>query len=82
MESNFFKQIERKTGVEFEEILALANAIQYADFSDERQVRKVVRKVSKLAKKPISQDLENNIVQSILRDGRSLDLSQIQKMMK
>ncbi|WP_332650389.1 stage VI sporulation protein F [Lysinibacillus sp. 54212] len=82
MESNFFKQIERKTGVEFEEILALANAIQYADFSDERQVRKIVRKVSKLAKKPISQDLEDKIVHSILRDGKSLDLSQIQKMMK
>lgn len=82
MESNFFKQIERKTGVGFEEILALANAIQHADFSDERQVRKVVRKVSKLAKKPISEDLENKIVQSILQDGKKLDLSQIQKMMK
>ncbi len=34
-----------------EEVFALANAIQYADFSDERQVRKIIRNVGKLANK-------------------------------
>lgn len=81
MNNPFFRQIENKTGVEMEEIFALANAIQHADFTNEKQVRKIVRKVSKLANKQISKDLEDQIVNSIVKDGSSLDLSKIQKMM-
>ncbi|MFJ8234569.1 stage VI sporulation protein F [Ureibacillus sp. NPDC094379] len=81
MTNPFFRQIENKTGVEMEEIFALANAIQHADFTNEKQVRKIVRKVGKLANKQISQDLEDQIVNSIIKDGSSLDLSKIQKMM-
>ena len=81
MEQSFFKQIERKTGVSFEELMTLAQAIQYADFSDEKQVRKIVRKVGKLAKKDVSPELENKIVESIIKDGRSLSLDSIEKML-
>ena len=50
MQNSFFKAIENKTGVSMEELFTLANAISYADFTDEKQVRKIVRKVGKLAK--------------------------------
>ncbi|MBD8031534.1 MULTISPECIES: stage VI sporulation protein F [Solibacillus] len=82
MERSFFKNIERKTGVDFDEIMNLANALTYADFSDEKQVRKIVKKVSKLANKPVSSELEEKIVASIIQDGKSLDFSKIEKMMK
>lgn len=82
MERSFFKQIERKTGVDFDEIMNLANALTYADFSDEKQVRKIVKKVSKLANKPVSSELEEKIVASIVKDGKSLDFSKIEKMIK
>ena len=82
MERSFFKNIERKTGVDFDEIMNLANALTYADFSDEKQVRKIVKKVSKLANKPVSSELEEKIVESIVQDGKSLDFSKIEKMMK
>jgi uncharacterized protein YpuA (DUF1002 family) len=82
MQNPFFKQIENKTGVGMDEIFALANAIQYADLKDEKQVRKIVQRVSKIAKKPITRDLEDKIVQSIVKDGNSLDFSKIEKMMK
>lgn len=81
MQNPFFRQIENKTGVDMNEIFALANAIQYADFTDEKQVRKIVKKVSSLANKPITRDLEDQIVKSILQDGKSLDLGKIQKML-
>lgn len=81
MEQSFFKQIERKTGVSFEELMTLAQAIQYADFSNEKQVRKIVRKVGKLAKKDVAPELEDKIVESILKDGRSLSLDSIEKML-
>ncbi|MER1984543.1 MAG: stage VI sporulation protein F [Solibacillus sp.] len=82
MSQSFFRKVEKKTGVEFDEILALANAVQYANFSDERQVRKIVRRVSKLANKPISQKLEDQIVKSIVQDGHTLDLTKIEKLMR
>ena len=51
MNESFFKKIENKTGVSMEEVFALANAIQYANFSDEKQeVRQIVQKVGKLAR--------------------------------
>ena len=82
MQNPFFKQIENKTGVGMEDIFELANAIQNADFKNEKQVRKIVQRVSKLAKKPITRDLEDKIVQSIVKDGNSLDFSKIEKMMR
>ncbi len=82
MQNPFFKQIENKTGVGMDEIFALANAIQYADFKNEKQVRKIVQRVSKIAKKPIARDLEDKIVQSIVKDGNALDFGKIEKMMK
>ncbi len=81
MEQSFFKQVEKKTGVSFEELMTLAQAIQYADFSNEKQVRKIVRKVGKLAKKDVSPELETKIVESIIKDGRSLSLDSIEKML-
>lgn len=80
MADSFFRQIERKTGLDFEEILALANAISHADFTDERQVRKIVRKVGDVANRPVSQEMESKLVQSILQDGQSLSLDQLERM--
>jgi uncharacterized protein YpuA (DUF1002 family) len=82
VDGSFFKKIEKKTGVDFDEIMTLANAISYADFSDERQVRKIVKKVSRMANKPITKELEDKIVNSILQDGSSLDFSKIERMMR
>ncbi|MEK4761795.1 stage VI sporulation protein F [Viridibacillus sp. FSL E2-0187] len=81
MQSSFFRKIEGKTGVPMADVLALANAIQYADFQDEAQIRKIIRKVSQLANKPVTKELEEKIVASILKDGNSLDLNKIQKML-
>ena len=81
MENSFFKSIENKTGVSMEELFTLANAISYADFTDERQVRKIVRKVGKVANKPVSKELEDELTASILQKGSSLNLSDIEKML-
>lgn len=80
MNPSFFRRIEEKTGVPMEEVFALANAIQNSNFQDEKQVRKIVRKVAKLANKPVTKELEQQIVESILKNGKGLDFSSIQKM--
>ncbi|KOP79329.1 sporulation protein [Lysinibacillus sp. FJAT-14745] len=82
MNRGLFNSIEQKTGVSMDEIFALANEIQHADFTNEKQVRKIVRRVSKMSKRQITQELEDKLVQSIIQDGSSLDLDKITKMMK
>jgi Stage VI sporulation protein F len=80
MNDSFFRKIESKTGVPMEEVFALANAIQYADFNDERQVRKIIRKVGKLAKKEVPQQTEDELVSSIVKNGKAVNIKDIQDM--
>lgn len=82
MQRSFFNSIEKKTGVSMDEIFALANAIQHADFKNEKHVRKIVRRVGKVSNRDITKELEDKIVNSILQDGDSLDFDKITKMMK
>lgn len=81
MNDSFFRKIESKTGVPIEEVFALANAIQYADFKDERQVRKIVQKVGQLANKDIPQQMEDELVKSIIQSGKGLNFNDINHML-
>lgn len=81
MDNGFFKNIEKKTGVDMKEIFELANSLQNANFKDEKTVRGVIRKVSKIANKRVDKNLEDQIVKSIINDGKSLDFNTISKMM-
>ncbi|MBM4764272.1 stage VI sporulation protein F [Bacillus sp. B15-48] len=81
MDNQFFKNIEKKTGVNMKDIFDLANSLQNANFSDERTVRGVIRRVSQIANKPVSQEMEDKIVDSIVKDGKQLDFNEISKML-
>jgi len=80
MNDSFFKKIESKTGVPMEEVFALANAIQFADFSDERQVRQIIKNVGNLAKKNVPKHMEDELVQSIVNDGKAVNFAEIEKL--
>lgn len=82
MSDSLFRKIEDRTGVEMEEIMALANAIQYADFTDERQVRKIIRKVGRVAGKRVTPHMEDQLAHSILQSGRGLNFQDIENMMR
>ena len=40
----------------------------------------MIRRVSKIANKPVSKETENKIVESIVKDGKQLDFNTISKM--
>lgn len=82
MDKSFFKKVESKTGMNIDDIMNLADALAHANFSDEKQVRKIVKKVSKIANKTITSDMEEKIVQSIVKDGHTLDFSKIERLMR
>ena len=81
MDNGFFKNIEKKTGVNMKDIFDLANSLQNANFKDEKTVRNVIRRVSQIANKPVNQETEDKIVKSIIAEGKQLDFSTISKMM-
>lgn len=81
MDNGFFKNIEKKTGVNMKDIFELANSLQNANFKDEKTVRNVIRRVSQIANKPVSKEMEDNLVKSIINDGKQLDFNTIAKMM-
>ncbi|WP_108670010.1 stage VI sporulation protein F [Peribacillus acanthi] len=80
MDSNFFKNMEKKTGVNMGDILNLANSLQGANLRDETTIRNLIKQVSKMANKPVNQEMEDKIVQSIVADGKSIDFSTIANM--
>lgn len=63
------------------DVFDLANSLQGANFSDEKTVRNVIRRVSQIANKPVTKEMENKIVESIVKDGKQLDFSTISKML-
>ncbi|MBW8350437.1 stage VI sporulation protein F [Bacillus sp. IITD106] len=81
MENQFFKNIEKKTGVNMNDIFELANSLQNANFKDEKTVRGIIKRVSQLANKPVPKELEDKMVQTIIQDGSKLDLGAISQMM-
>jgi ethanolamine utilization protein EutQ (cupin superfamily) len=81
MDNGFFKSIEKKTGVNMKDIFDLANSLQNANFKDEKTVRNVIRRVSQIANKPVSKDVEDQLVKTIIKDGKSLDFNTIAQMM-
>ncbi|MGM9923933.1 MAG: stage VI sporulation protein F [Bacillus sp. (in: firmicutes)] len=80
MDSHFFKNMEKKTGVNMNDVMELANSLQGANFNDEQTVRGVIKRVSQMAGKPVNQELEDKIVKSIINDGKQLDFSTISEM--
>ncbi|MBS4207937.1 stage VI sporulation protein F [Bacillus sp. FJAT-50079] len=81
MENNFFKNIEKKTGVNMNDVFELANSLQNANFKDEKTVRGIIKRVSQIANKPVSKEMEDKMVKSIINDGNKLDMNAITKMM-
>lgn len=63
------------------DIFELANSLQNANFKDEATVRGVIRRVSQIANRPVPKEMEDQIVNSIVKDGSKLDLNTIAKMM-
>lgn len=80
MDNNFFKNIEKKTGVNMNDIFELANSLQNANFKDEQTVRNIIRRVSQIANRPVAKETEDKIIQSIVAEGKQLDFGTIAQM--
>lgn len=76
------KKIEESSQVSMDEIIRIAEAVQYSDLSDERTVRSLVRQLTFLANRSISPEKEDEIVQSILKQNMPSSIDELQKYFK
>ncbi len=66
---NFFKRVENKTNVDKNTILSLAKKIQNTNMKDEKTLREVIKEISKMTGKEVSQEKEDKIINNILKDN-------------
>lgn len=65
----FFKKIEKKTNVDKNTIMSLANKLQSSNMKDENTLRDLVKEIGKITNKEVSKEKEDKIVNTILKDN-------------
>ncbi|WP_164669274.1 stage VI sporulation protein F [Virgibacillus doumboii] len=75
------KKVEKKTGVNSNDIMGVVQSLNGKDLSDEKNVRKLVRQLSRMANKPVSRKKEDMIVEMLTKKKKKIDQSTISKLM-
>ena len=68
MDEKIFDKVEEKTNVKREDIISLAKSIQGKDMNNERNLRKLIQDVAKLAVKKVSKEKEEKIIKAVKKD--------------
>ena len=77
MNEKIFDKVEEKTNVSREDIISLAKSIQGIDMNDEKNLRKLIKDVAKLARKNVSNEKEDKIIKAVKKDTVKDDLSKM-----
>ena len=68
MDEKIFDRVEEKTNVKREDILSLAQSIQGKDMNNEKNLRKLIQDVARLAGKNVSKEKEEKIIRAVKKD--------------
>ena len=66
---SFFKKVEKKTNVNKETILSLAEKLQDDNMKDEKTLREVIKQIGALTGKEVPKEKEDKIVKTIINDN-------------
>jgi len=64
----FFKKIEKKTNVNKDTILNLAQKLQQSDMKNENTLRDIIHELSALTGKEVSKEKEDKIISAVVND--------------
>ncbi|ALX47968.1 stage VI sporulation protein F [Lentibacillus amyloliquefaciens] len=81
-EDNLFDKVQKNSSISPNDIQKVADSVKQANFSDEKTVRDLVKRLSKLADKPISKAKEDKIVEAITKNNMPMDMQTLNKMFK
>lgn len=65
---DFFKKVEKKTKVDKNTIISLAEKLQKGNMKDENTIREVIQSLSAMTGKNVSKEKEDKIVNAIIKD--------------
>lgn len=65
---SFFKKVEKKTNVNKETILELANKLQNGNMKDESTLKEVISTLSQMTGRPVSKEQEDKIINAVMND--------------
>ena len=65
---NFFKKVEKKTNVNKETILSLADKLQKGNMKDEKTLNEIIDTLSKMTGKRVNKDLKEKIIKKVIND--------------
>ena len=71
---NFFKKKKKKTNVDKETILSLANKLQEGNMKDESTLKEVINDLAKMTGREVSKEKEQKIIDTIMNDNVPNDL--------
>lgn len=65
---NFFKKVEKKTNINKDTILSLANKLQDGNMKNETTLREVISELSQMTGKEVSKENEDKIINAVMND--------------
>lgn len=68
LSDNFFKKVEKKTNVDKNTILSLAEKLQDDNMKNESALRDVIKQISILTGKEVPKEKEDKIINTIMQD--------------
>ena len=68
MDEKIFDKVEEKTNVKREDIISLSKSIQGLDMNNERNLRRLIQDVARLAGKSVSKEKEEKIIKAVQKD--------------
>lgn len=79
---NLFGKIQKNSSINPSEIYKVAESVKNADFSDEKTVRRLIRRLAKMANKPIPREKEDKLVKTITSNKTPMDMQTLNQMFK
>ena len=71
---SFFKKVEKKTNVNKETIISLANKLQNGNMKDETTLKEVISTLSQMTGRTVSKEQEEKIINAVVNDKVPKDL--------
>lgn len=68
LDDSFFKKIEKKTKVDKNTIVSLAEKLQKGNMKDEKTLREVIDTLSKMTGKKVNPELKDKIIKKVVND--------------
>ncbi len=74
---SFFDKVEKKTKVDKDTILSLANKLQNGNMKDKNTLKEVIDTLSKMTGKKVSKEQEEKIISTIIDDKVPKDVEKM-----